>query len=266
MLDPSMFATSEDSSDSSEETEISEIHISGRLMNVDSVSEGIMVHLDYPQNIYPYFKLFLTNTNTNEETIIIQNVSEGQNDIGFVPVSLNNCYRVTLYVYSSEINLKKNISADSEKIIINAIGGTGEYTFTSPASKAQYDDTSKTLSFNTVSSSNTLYNSRQNFDLYIYTLTPMVPVNGQTDLTELTILEKYSNLKVITASDNTYDVSQVLQEYCEENNLASVQFGLLEKMQFRKAGESNYLYEIIYYDTVFSRHDPYTYTKIQQAP
>ncbi len=248
-----MFANPEDSSDSSDETEIQEIHISGNFMNVDSASEGIKVHLNYSEIYYPYFRLFITSENTDKTVYITHKESAGQNDIVFVPVSQNNNYSVTLYLYTSEENYKKNYNiANYETKSIKATGGTGEYTFTSPASKAQYDDTTKALSFNTASSSNTLFNSRQNFDLYIYSHTTGQPIE---------VIEKYSNLKVLTTSDNTYDVSQVLQEYCEENNLDSVKFGLLEKMQFRKAGEIDYIYEVIYYDTVFSRHEPYTYTR-----
>ncbi len=89
----------------------------------------------------------------------------------------------------------------------------------------------------------------------------MPPQNGQDNLTAQTILEKYSNPKILTATDNTYDVPQILEDYCEEHNLQSLQFGLLEKLQFRKAGETNYLYEVIYNDTVFAHHEPHTYTK-----
>ena len=256
-----MFANPEDASDSSEDTEIQEINISGRLMNIDSVSEGIIVHLTYPKTYYPYFKLFITNKETNKEIYITHNESEEQTDIVFIPVSQNNFYRVNLYVYTSEENYKKNYNiADYETKSIKAIGGSGEYTFNTSSTnqKANYDATTKTLTFNTITSSNSVYESRQTFDLYVYTLTPMAPVNGQTDLTQVNIIDKFSNLTP-DATDNTYDVSQKLENYCEEQQ--SLKFGLLEKLQFRKAGETDYLYEVIYYDTVFSHHDPYTYTR-----
>lgn len=244
-LDPSMFSHPEDASDSSEDTEIQEIHVSGTLMNIDSVSEGIIVHLTYPKTYYPYFKLFITNKETNKEIYITHNESEGQNDIVFVSVSQNNFYRVTLYVYTSEDNYKKNyVIADSETKSIKAIGGLGEYTFTSPApnSFAAYDESNSTLTFNMATSSNTVYESKQTFDLYIYEHTTGQPIE---------VLEKYSNLKNLTATDNTYDVSPILQQYDEPK------FGLLEKLQFCKAGESDYIYEVIYNDSVFSHNDIY---------
>ncbi len=252
-----MFADSEDSSD---ESDAEETHFSGRFIGVDSDSEGIKIHLNFNKSNYPYFKLFISNENSRKETYFTHNNSEEENDIIFIPLTQNSIYSVTIYLYNSQDNFKKNILQTFEFIpSIKAIGGSGEYTINTSSTnqKANYDATTKTLTFNTITSSNSVYESRQTFDLYIYNHEQGQPIE---------VREKYSNLKVLTTTDNTYDVSQVLQEYCELNNLDSVQFGLLEKMQFRKAGETDYLYEVIYYDTVFSHHDPYTYTKIQQAP
>lgn len=267
-LNPDLFPPTEEDSDSSVEEE-NNPHISGTFMNVDSDSEGITVHLNYPKNSYPYFKLFI-NGNSRNKIYYSQNSSQEQNnnDIVFVPVSQNNLYSVTLLLYTTEEHFKKNLLDYIEDIgPIKAVGGTGEYTFTASSTnqKATYNNTTKNLTFNTITSSNSLYDSEQTFDLYVYTLTPMPPVNGQENLTQLNIIDKFSNL-IPNATDNTYDVSLVLENYCEAHNLQSLQFGLVEKLQFRKAGETDYLYEVIYYDTVFSRHEPYTYTKIQQAP
>lgn len=263
-LDPDLFPQTEEDTDSSDEVE-NNPHASGVFMAVDSDSDGITVHLNYPKNSYPYFKLFI-NGNSRNKIYYSQNSSQEQNnnDIIFVPVLQNNLYFATLFLYTTEEHLKKNISDYIENIgPVKAVGGSGEYTFSTSSTnpKADYNESTKTLTFNTITSSNSVYESIQTLDLYVYTLTPMAPVNGQTDLTELTILEKFPNLKVLTTTDNTYDVSHVLQDYCEENNLDSVQFGLVEKLQFRKAGETDYLYEVIYYDTVFSRHEPYIYTR-----
>ncbi|WP_156003274.1 hypothetical protein [Treponema bryantii] len=263
-LDPSMFADSEDSSDSSDESDEKIKQASSKYMSVESISEGIKVHLDYNKNRYPYFKLFISKENSSKDIYFIQNTFIDNNDIIFSSVVPDNEYSVCLYLYTTIEDLKSNKPLKYDKIhSITAVGGSGEYTFniSSTNQKANYDTTIKTLTFNTITSSNQSYESRQTFDLYVYTLTPMAPVNGQTDLTELTILEKFPNLEVLTTTDNTYDVSQVLQQYCVDNNLQSLQFGLVEKLQFRKAGETDYLYEVIYYDTVFSRHDPYTYTR-----
>lgn len=251
-LDPSMFADSEDSSD---ESDAEETHFSGRFIGVDSDSEGIKIHLNFNKSNYPYFKLFISNENSRKETYFTHKNSEEETDIIFIPLTQNSIYSVTIYLYNSEDNFKKNILQTFEFIpSIKAIGGSGEYTFSTSSTnpKADYNESTKTLTFNTITSSNSVYESRQTFDLYVYNHEQGQPIE---------VLEKYSNLKDLTASDNTYNVSLVLQDYCQRNNLTDLQFGLLEKMQFRKAGETDYLYEVIYYDIVFSRHEPYTYTR-----
>ena len=260
-LDPGMFADSTESSDSSDESDEKIIQASSMFMSVESISEGIKVNLNFNTNRYPYFKLFITNEKSKENIYFTQNTSTTQNNIIFISVSPDNTYSVVLYLYSTLANYNKNSAENYARIpSIYAVGGTGEYTFTASSTnqKATYNDTTKKLTFNTIASSNQLYESRQTFDLYVYTLTPMAPVNGQTDLTQVNIIDKFSNLTP-NATNNTYNVSEVLQQYCEDNQ--SLYFGLLEKLQFRKAGETDYLYEVIYYDTVFSRHDPYTYTR-----
>jgi len=264
-LDPDLFPKSEESSDSSDEPDETITYASSRLMSVDSESEGLKVHLNYSTSQYPYFKLFIENENTNKKFYYTCNLSDAQNDIVFIPVSKDSIYSVKLYVYNTEEKFIKEIPTDNYDTIrsINAVGGTGEYTFTSPAynAKASYNDSTRSLTFNTASSNDQSYDSQQTFDLYVYSLTPMPPQDGHDDLTAQTIHEKYPNIKVLTESDNTYDVSQILQDYCVANNKDSIQFGLIEKLQFRKAGETDYLYEVWYNDTVFAHHKPYTYTK-----